>query len=75
LTTYTKCPIILTPGNHDFWRPKKYFYPTTHFQEHGIGVLKDGEFSEKVVCLIDEQIEYKGLKQLMQILSKSDKSN
>jgi len=43
---HAKCMIILTLGNHDTPHPEKYF----------------SKSSSSVVCLVDQSIEYKGLK-------------
>ena len=44
------CPVVLTPGNHDFWDPIQEF-PTKQISE-----------KTDVVCLVDESVEYGGIK-------------
>jgi Icc-related predicted phosphoesterase len=61
IARYMNKPIILTPGNHDFWKPEKVFsiadsnFPGT--------CLMDGVKSHyPVVCLMESAWEWKGVK-------------
>lgn len=46
LAKHANCPVVLTPGNHDFWDPIQEF-PTKQITE-----------KTDVVCLVDESVEY-----------------
>ncbi len=46
LAKHAGCPVILTPGNHDFWDPDQEF-PTKQITK-----------KTDVVCLVDESVEY-----------------
>lgn len=44
------CPVVLTPGNHDFWDPAQ------EFPAKQIAAKTD------VVCLVDESVEFENIK-------------
>lgn len=46
MAEYVGCPVVLTPGNHDFWDPAQEF-PTKQITK-----------KTDVVCLVDESVEY-----------------
>lgn len=50
LAKHASCPVVLTPGNHDFWIPEEEF------------PLKQITEKTDVVCLVDESIEYERIK-------------
>ncbi len=50
LAHHAGCPVVLTPGNHDFWNPAEEF-PEKHITG-----------STDVVCLVDETLVYRNVK-------------
>jgi Icc-related predicted phosphoesterase len=66
LAECARCPIICTPGNHDFWKPKKEF---ADYQYFGDGTDKNRREHWKmvktkfpVVCLVEGTYEFNGIK-------------
>ena len=66
LTDHGKCPVVFTPGNHDFWKVEKEFKKHVH---HGNGTDEDKQEFWKmdnvrrdVICLVEGMYEFNGLK-------------
>lgn len=55
LADHGKCPVVFTPGNHDFWKPDEW-RPEIRCPDR---VIRD---KHDVVCLIDESVEFQGYK-------------
>ena len=70
LSSHGRCPVILTPGNHDFWKPHKVFESADRPYKELIGVeeYKSNGFKARsrygygVLCLFDQQVDYRGIK-------------
>lgn len=66
LTDHARCPVIMTPGNHDFWNTAPFRPGTLGLRyQKGREPIVEGknEIGKKaIVCLVDEAITFMGYK-------------